>query len=215
MLNVHSIFGPTIQGEGTVTGVPSIFVRFSGCNMWSGEEKTRANSMCPFCDTDFLEGEQMEVDGIIETIQGLSGYKDGWYMVVLTGGEPLLQPHNDLKNLINILNALNYQTQIETNGSINSPLLKYIDIVTCSPKLPLEDCKINWGYVHNLKLLYPHPNPEIRPEQFNILDIVEKHLQPIDGPDYKENVKATIDKVYELGIAWKISLQTHKFMEVE
>ena len=215
MLNVHSIFGPTIQGEGTVTGVPSIFVRFAGWNMWSGEEKTRAKSMCPFCDTDFLEGKKMEAINVFETIQYLSGFKEGWYMVVLTGGEPLLQDIGELTRLVSILNSHGYTIQIETNGSIDSPLLKNIDIVTCSPKLPLEDCKINWGYVHNLKLLYPYPNPEIRPEQFNILDIVEKHLQPIDGPYYKENVKATIDKVYELGIAWKISLQTHKFMEVE
>ena len=215
MLNVHSIFGPTIQGEGTVTGVPSIFVRFAGCNMWSGEEKTRAKSLCPFCDTDFLEGEKMSSLGVLKRIRSLAGFKDGWYMVVLTGGEPLLQNKDSLEDLIDGLNQFNYTTQIETNGSIDSSLLKDIDIVTCSPKLPLEDCKINWGYVHNLKLLYPHPNSEIRPEQFNILDIVEKHLQPIDGPDYKENVKATIDKVYELGIAWKISLQTHKFMGVE
>lgn len=215
MLNVHSIFGPTIQGEGTVTGVPSIFVRFAGCNMWSGEEKTKDKSICPFCDTDFLKGNLMFPSQVLFSIRELADNKDGWYMVVLTGGEPLLQDKKSLQVLIQLLNDNNYPIQIETNGSINSPLLKDIDVVTCSPKLPIEDCKINWNYVHNLKLLYPLPNKDIRPENFNILDIVEKHLQPIDGPDYKDNVEATIKKVYELGIAWKISLQTHKFMGVE
>jgi organic radical activating enzyme len=221
MLLVKEIFGPTIQGEGETAGCPAIFIRFSGCNMWSGKPEDQAGSQCPFCDTDFADGEKIIVDRVVSEVLHLTKGKSNM-LVVLSGGEPLLQPEADLIDLIKQLHELGYTTQVETNGTVNKRLiLGMFDAVTCSPKLAPEECKIDWKYVTALKLLYPHPNPKITPEDFdNELsklnsDNIHRFLQPIDKQDTRINLfntNATIQKVKELGLPWRLSLQTHKII---
>ncbi len=107
---VKSIFGPTLQGEGSFSGTCTLFLRFAGCNRWSGLEKDRAKSFCKFCDTDFREGESLTAEKIVERLDALGGPK----RVVITGGEPTLQLDFEL---LSRLKASGYETHLETNGS--------------------------------------------------------------------------------------------------
>jgi len=204
--SVHNIFGPTIQGEGGMTGTVCHFVRLSGCNMWDGRPQTRADSTCPFCDTDFFSHTMMTADGIVGELDTLG--RKGW--VTISGGEPALQID---KNLIDALHNADYLVAIETNGT--KQVNAMVDYLTLSPKLPrertvVEDCD-------TLKLLYPHPNPLIRPEFFESIKAQDRYLQPIDTGDAKNNqinIQRTIDKLYTLN-GWRLSLQTHKYVGVE
>ncbi len=216
MLVVKEIFGITIQGEGIYAGVPSVFVRFGGCNMWSGNPETRAQSLCPFCDTDFEKGYTYTPNEVLLEVQKLIG-NSKVSTIVLTGGEPLLQRVSDLTELVRILNKEHYSVHLETNGTlaIPLPLIGMFDHITVSPKLPLERCKIQWKEVGCVKVLYPHPNPLITPEAFADLNIPYKYLQPIDVYDEVQNkthISNTVSKVKELGSEWAISLQLHKIL---
>ena len=204
--SVHNIFGPTIQGEGGMTGTVCHFVRLSGCNMWDGRASTREASMCPFCDTDFFSHTMKTAKAIVEELDSLG--RKGW--VTISGGEPALQVD---QNLIDTLHDADYLVAIETNGT--KQIKATVDYLTLSPKLPrgqtvVENCD-------TLKVLYPHPNPLIRPEFFEDINARIKYLQPIDAEDEKKNqinVQKTIDKLYTLD-GWRLSLQTHKYMGVE
>jgi len=209
-MKVKEVFGVTIQGEGTYAGHPAIFVRFSTCNMWSGKEADKATSFCPFCDTNFYGGTEYPPQTIYEKITEISN--DIPYIVVLSGGEPLLQRTEELLDLVKLLASANYPIHIETNGTIkiHKDLKSYIDHVTCSPKLPLEKCKIDWRDVDALKLLYPHTDTLITPEAFDNLPIFYKYLQPLDN---EKNMYIASKKVKELGNGWAISLQLHKFLK--
>lgn len=216
---VKEIFGPTIQGEGSQAGMTSIFIRFSGCNMWSGKAEHREKSMCPFCDTDFETGREMtalEIYMSIIDIINTSGIKNP--LIVFTGGEPLLQPHIELSELIDICQYKHWWTQLETNGSIDSKELAF-NYITCSPKQPADKLKIHPDAVQCLKLLHPHPNKDITPESMEeyFSEHVERYLQPIDTGDEKKNVHniaITLEKLYQLS-DWKLSLQTHKMIGVK
>lgn len=204
--SVHKIFGPTIQGEGGMTGTVCHFIRLSGCNMWDGRPETRSESTCPFCDTDFFSHTMITASTIIEQLNAQGRAK--W--VTISGGEPALQLD---QNLVDALHEAGYLVALETNGTklINAE----VDYLTLSPKLPrnetvVEDCD-------TLKLLYPHPNPLIRPEYFEDINAKDKYLQPIDTGNTKENqiiTQRTILKLYRLD-DWKLSLQTHKYAGVE
>jgi organic radical activating enzyme len=174
--------------------------------MWDGRPETRAASTCPFCDTDFLSHTMMTADGIVGELDTLG--RKGW--VTISGGEPALQID---KNLIDALHNADYLVAIETNGT--KQVNAMVDYLTLSPKLPrertvVEDCD-------TLKLLYPHPNPLIRPEFFEGIKAQDRYLQPIDtgnAVDNQINVQRTIDKLYTLN-GWRLSLQTHKYIGVE
>ena len=204
--SVHKIFGPTIQGEGGMTGTVCHFIRLSGCNMWDGRPETRGASLCPFCDTDFFSHTMMTADNIIEQLDSLG--RKGW--VTISGGEPALQLDEPL---VNSLHGAGYLVAIETNGT--KPIAGKVDYLTLSPKLSRRETVVT--DCDSLKLLYPHPNPLIRPELFNDINARDKYLQPIDtGNDQgnQVNVQRTIDKLYELD-GWRLSLQTHKYAGVE
>ncbi|MBR4565251.1 MAG: radical SAM protein [Paludibacteraceae bacterium] len=116
---VHEIFF-TLQGEGAHSGIPAVFVRFSGCNL-----------RCPWCDTDFAEYREMTAGAIVSEVQSLYDEpNERRKMCVLTGGEPSLQVD---KELVDALHAAGFYICIETNGT--RPLPEGIDWVTCSPKL--------------------------------------------------------------------------------
>jgi len=209
---VKEIFGPTIQGEAAMAGVPCRFVRFAGCNMWDGRPETRAASQCPYCDTDFYKGEMKTADEIVADLQQLRGSRTPW--VWLSGGEPMLQLD---RPLLKALTDWGYLCGLETNGTVFiEPYIEgLLQHIVCSPKVPRKDLMIRRATV--LKVLYPHPNPEITPEAMSDFEANVRFLQPIDvigDPEAsKRNLDATIAKIHQLR-GWRLSLQTHKLLGV-
>lgn len=206
---VKKVFGPTLQGEGTHVGRVVYFVRFAGCNRWTGLEKDREKSFCKFCDTDFRGGEPMTLLGILSALAALPGRPNN-RRVVLSGGEPTLQLDRDL---LHGFHKHSYEVHVETNGSQDiSTLEPWIDHVTVSPKQPRR--LTNLARAHALKLLYPLTDPEMSPDKWLGFNAREFFLQPVMDANYAENVKATVKYCTENPL-WRLSLQTHKILEVE
>lgn len=207
----------TLQGEGAQTGRASVFCRFSGCNLWSGLEKDRQKTVCPFCDTDFvgIDGEgggkfsnaRQLARAIIHTWpeapQQNTKHSAVPY-VVFTGGEPLLQLDSEL---IEHLHNAGFEVAVETNGTIKAP--EGIDWLCVSPKRA-DDLKQNSG--QELKLLYPRP--DLPPEQFASLNFKHFFLQAVDEPNVKDNLQKVVQYCLEHP-QWRVSLQTHKLLDVK
>lgn len=205
---VHKIFGPTIQGEGGMTGTVCHFLRLSGCNMWDGRPETRAASHCPFCDTDFFSHTMMTADEIVEELTLLQGLRYVEW-VTISGGEPALQIDQDLIDAISDY----YHVAVETNGT--KQLQAEVDYLTVSPKLPMSQTVVR--KCDSLKLLWPHPDPLIYPSAYNDIEAKERYLQPIEtGDPVKDaiNIQSAIHCLYTMQ-GWKLSLQTHKMIGVE
>ncbi|MCR9130165.1 MAG: 7-carboxy-7-deazaguanine synthase [Alphaproteobacteria bacterium] len=196
----------TVQGEGGQAGRPAVFLRFSGCNLWSGLERDRASAVCTFCDTDFVGtdgvngGKFTAAADLADAVSRLWPGGGAPY-VVCTGGEPLLQLDAPL---IDALHAAGFEIAVETNGTLEAPA--GIDWICVSPKstAPLKQTS-----GHELKLVYPQADAP--PEQFVDLDFAEFRLQPMDGPDQAANAQAA----YEYCLKhpqWRLSLQTHKWI---
>ena len=199
----------TLQGEGFHTGRPSIFVRFSGCNLWTGLEKDRATATCYWCDTDFvgtdgINGGKYTSTGIKNMILNLwpKNQRSKPY-VVCTGGEPLLQMDDDL---IFSMHDAGFEIGIETNGTLSPP--KNIDWVCVSPKAK-TDIKITKG--NELKIVYPQCG--VNPRMYENLDFEHFFIQPMDGEDQKEAIKESEEFIMKHPL-WKLSLQTHKIMGI-
>ena len=215
---VKEIFGPTIQGEGSETGAPAIFIRFGGCNMWNGLPQTRARSACPYCDTDFYGGDEMNAGAILERVLRLAQGQS--YLIVISGGEPLLQDHTELGTLLELLRIEGFQRAVETNGTVDAPdLYNLFDFITCSPKVPFEKMKIQKESVNTWKLLYPHPSIPMPPffayAQENKFSGQKFYLQPIEEgtkPHWESNTKAAAYIVKGQGFPWRLSIQTHKIL---
>ena len=198
----------TQQGEGKNTGKDFIFVRFSGCNLWSGQEKHRASAICTFCDTDFygtdgINGGKYQAGELIEKIKSLWISADSQIRVVLTGGEPLLQVD---KGLINALKTENIYIAVETNGTLEAP--DGIDWICMSPKANTE-IKLRKG--SEVKVVYPQKN--LNPDNFNVLDFKNFYIQPMDSENYEDNVSQSV-KYCMQNPNWKLSLQTHKILGI-
>lgn len=200
----------TIQGEGFHTGRAAVFCRFAGCNLWTGLEKDRAKAICYFCDTDFV-GTGGPGGGKFKTAQTLAAHVRTFWpegsgsqpYVVCTGGEPLLQLD---QALVETFHEEGFEIAIETNGTILPP--KGIDWICVSPKIGAE-LRLKQG--HELKLVYPQPGGE--PEQFLVLNFDHYSLQPMDGPNLKENTFRAVDYC-KAHPTWKLSTQTHKFLGI-
>ena len=202
----------TLQGEGVQTGVPAIFCRFSGCNLWSGKEEDRVRSVCGFCDTDFL-GTDGPLGGIFENAEELAESitevlptgvsTTAKPLVVLTGGEPALQADNAL---IEAIHRFGYKIAIETNGTL--PLPAGIDWVTVSPK---ANTKLAVQSGDELKIVYPQG--DISPESFENLDFKHFVLQPQDGKDLKKNIKACLMHCFAHP-RWRLGVQSHKIIGI-
>ncbi|GGI54623.1 7-carboxy-7-deazaguanine synthase [Oxalicibacterium solurbis] len=200
----------TLQGEGAQAGRPAVFCRFAGCNLWTGRESDRATAICRFCDTDFVgtdgEGGGKFADAIklAQTIDALwpASYAASKY-VVFTGGEPLLQLD---AALIDAMHAAGFEIAIETNGSL--PVPDGVDWVCVSPKIgaPLV---VRRG--SELKVVIPQKNQSLDDYE----DLVFDHffVQPMDGPQQEENTRLAID-VCKRNPKWKLSLQTHKLLQI-
>jgi len=199
----------TLQGEGARTGRPSVFCRFTGCNLWSGREKDRSTAVCNFCDTDFVGvdgpggGKFINALELSDAIEAFWPNEEPNKYVVFTGGEPGLQLD---KNVIDHLHLKNFEVAVETNGTLDLPL--NIDWLTVSPKAD-SILKIRTG--NELKLVYPQEN--VSPNSFEDLDFEIFYLQPMDNGDKDKNTQRTIQYCLE-NPKWKLSLQTHKYMGI-
>jgi len=201
----------TLQGEGARTGRAAVLCRFAGCNLWSGREEDKASSICNFCDTDFA-GTDGPGGGSFPTAHLLaeaawsawpSGRMGAIPYLVCTGGEPLLQLDEPL---VGAFHAAGFEVAVETNGTRPAP--PGIDWVCVSPKAGAE-CVLLSG--DELKLIYPQPGAE--PEKFSALRFSHFFLQPMDGPDLRQNADLAVRYCLEHP-QWRISLQTHKLLGI-
>ena len=215
---IREIFGPTIQGEGVHAGTPCVFVRFAGCNVWSGrlDDGSRERSACPYCDTDFFGGEKLHLAEIVASIHERAN-RDVT-MVVLSGGEPLLQVD---AALIDALTDEGWSVSIETNGLVAPKFGPDEDVwITLSPKGRPREIKIPLEMVDEIKLLVPG-GPGGSPEEWDraltgqamthlFLQPIAKDIPP--GGTYQWAVAETIGPTLAMAIAsgWRVSLQGHK-----
>jgi 7-carboxy-7-deazaguanine synthase len=199
----------TLQGEGARTGRSAVFLRFAGCNLWSGNERDRARAVCQFCDTDFV-GTDGPGGGRFEDASALARAvvekwprgQDARY-VVCTGGEPLLQIDSCLTDA---LHGSGFEIAIETNGTLLPPA--GLDWICVSPKAN-ADLKLRSG--NELKLVYPQEGAP--PERYAGLAFDHFFLQPMDGLEREANTRAAI--AYCLAHPqWRLSLQTHKLIGI-
>tara|TARA_R100001163_G_C5001698_1_gene150609 strand:+ start:191 stop:817 length:627 start_codon:yes stop_codon:yes gene_type:complete len=197
----------TLQGEGFNAGKRAVFVRFTGCNFWSGRELDRDTATCSFCDTDFvgtdgLNGGEYSATELVKKIEDVWGVDHSDKFVVFTGGEPTLQITSEL---VNDLKQCNYFTAIETNGS--NPIVADVDWVTVSPKT--ANVKVTSG--NELKLVYPQQT--ISPDVFANYSFNHFYLQPKDNDHFYDNAKITVQ--YCLNHPqWRLSIQTHKVVGI-
>ena len=188
LMKINEIFY-SLQGEGHYTGTPAVFVRFAGCNL-----------KCSFCDTDFTSFTEMTEDDIVREI--------GQYPtnhIVITGGEPTLQI---TASLVSKLHDAGKYVQIETNGTNVLPEGCNIDWVTCSPKYKA----VRLQHIDELKVVFEGQDMS----QYDYLTASEYRLQPCDTQDEgknKEILRQTIDFILK-NPKWKLSLQTHKILNV-
>lgn len=195
----------TLQGEGANTGRPAVFLRFAGCNLWSGREEDRSSAICQFCDTDFVGGSKFATAKLLadEVATQWLGNGTSKRFVVCTGGEPLLQLDAPL---IESLHQLGFEIAIETNGTLEVP--PGLDWICVSPKAGtvIRQCSGN-----ELKLVFPQQG--ITPAELERLDVDHFFLQPMDGPEVEQNT-ALAARYCREHPRWRLSLQTHKLLGI-
>jgi 7-carboxy-7-deazaguanine synthase len=197
----------TLQGEGMQAGRRAVFLRFAGCNLWSGRERDRAAADCSFCDTDFVgtdgvNGGRYEVEPLADKVDALwqSGERK---LVVVTGGEPLLQLD---AVLIEALHARGFEIAVESNGTLPAPT--GIDWLCVSPKAGTQVVQRSGD---ELKLVWPQPG--IDPAEMAAWDFDHFLIQPMDGADAAAALEQSIAFVMDHP-GWELSLQTHKLIGV-
>ena len=200
----------TIQGEGYHTGRPAVFLRFTGCNLWTGLEEDRKSAICNFCDTDFV-GINGPGGGKFTSSKKLADHTLSFWpkdsksipFVVCTGGEPLLQIDN---NFITSFHDVGFEIAVETNGTIIPP--NGLDWICVSPKIG-SNLKLKAG--DELKFVYPQKGKD--PKEFENLSFKYFSLQPMDNLNKVANTKKTIEYCHN-NPHWSMSLQTHKFLGI-
>jgi len=198
----------TLQGEGAQAGRPAVFIRFAGCNLWSGREADRAEAVCRFCDTDFvgMDGEGGGRFGAAAALAAAAAALwpgGGAPYAVCTGGEPLLQIDAPL---IEALHARGFEIAVETNGTIAAPA--GLDWICVSPKSIAPLAQVSGD---ELKLVFPQDDAP--PSRFEALAFKRFYLQPMDGPAREANTKAALDYCRSHP-QWRLSLQTHKLLGI-
>jgi 7-carboxy-7-deazaguanine synthase (Cx14CxxC type) len=200
----------TLQGEGARTGRAAVFLRFAGCNLWSGLERDRARAVCQFCDTEFVGTDGPGGGKFADAAALARAVREKWPRgqhgkpyVVCTGGEPLLQLD---KALIDALHEQGFEVGIETNGTLLPP--PSVDWICVSPKANAE-LALKRG--NELKLIFPQDGAA--PERYAGLAFENFYLQPMDSPAREENTRAATE--YCLAHPqWRLSLQTHKLIGI-
>lgn len=195
----------TLQGEGAQAGRRAVFLRFSGCNLWTGREQDRATADCRFCDTDFVgmdgeNGGRYDADTLAAQVEALWG-AGGARLVVLTGGEPLLQLDG---TLIDALHGRGFEVALETNGTL--PVPAEVDWICVSPK---AGTNVVQKHGNELKLVWPQAG--ISPDELLEWDFDHFLIQPMDCADSAASLAAAVAFVME-DPRWRLSLQTHKIL---
>jgi len=195
----------TLQGEGMQAGRRAVFLRFAGCNLWTGREQDRASAQCTFCDTDFVgmdgeNGGRYEARALADTVASLWGQGER-PLVVMTGGEPLLQADPEL---IDALHARGFEVAVETNGTQVAPA--GLDWICVSPK---GSNPVVQRSGDELKLVWPQAG--IDPAELLGWDFRHFIIQPLDGPDRTASLQAAIDLVMAEP-RWRLGVQTHKLI---
>jgi len=200
----------TLQGEGAQAGRAAVFLRFAGCNLWSGREEDRASATCRFCDTDFVGVDGPGGGRFPDAAALAAAVAAAWEaprpdrgraLVVCTGGEPLLQLDAPL---VDALHAEGFDVAVETNGTRTPP--RGVDWVTVSPKAGAE-LVVTAG--DELKLVFPQAGAE--PARYEALPFRTFFLQPMDGPERERNTAAAA--AYCLAHPrWRLGLQAHKLV---
>jgi 7-carboxy-7-deazaguanine synthase (Cx14CxxC type) len=204
----------TLQGEGIQAGRPAVFLRFSGCNLWSGRDADRARaagSCGKWCDTDFVGTDGPGGDRYPSAVELSRAAHERWQgslhaaaakpFVVCTGGEPMLQLD---RALIEALHEHGFEVAIETNGTL--PVPPEVDWICVSPKAGAPLMQRSGS---ELKLVFPQP--ELLPEVLEELAFEHFLLQPLDGPERSANARLAAKYCLEHP-RWRLSLQLHKLL---
>jgi 7-carboxy-7-deazaguanine synthase (Cx14CxxC type) len=197
----------TLQGEGVQSGSRAVFLRFAGCNLWSGREQDRAAAQCNFCDTDFVGtdgeggGKFADAAQLADHVLATWGEGEDRRLVVITGGEPMLQLD---RTLVDTLHDHGFRVAVESNGTL--PAIDGIDWLCISPKAGTEVVQRSGD---ELKLVWPQAG--VDPAELEGWDFRNLLIQPRDCEDRKEALDAAIRLVMERP-RWRLSLQTHKLI---
>ena len=197
----------TLQGEGVQAGSRAVFLRFAGCNLWSGREEDRAAAQCNFCDTDFVGtdgeggGKFADSETLARHVEKLWGAGDQGRLVVITGGEPMLQLDCAL---IDALHRRGFRVSIETNGTL--PAAEGLDWVCVSPKAGTEVVQRSGD---ELKLVWPQEG--IDPAELEKWDFRHFLVQPMDCAQREAAIEASIRLAMERP-KWRLALQAHKIV---
>ncbi|WP_205480934.1 7-carboxy-7-deazaguanine synthase [Sphingomonas arenae] len=196
----------TLQGEGVQSGSRAVFLRFAGCNLWSGREQDRANAQCRFCDTDFVGtdgeggGKFADAQDLADHVERLWGDGHEQRLVVVTGGEPMLQLD---QALIGALHKRGFRVAAESNGTLPAAPVDWLCI---SPK---AGTKVVQRSGDELKLVWPQDG--IDPAELESWDFRHFLVQPMDCAD----ARGAIQSAVALAMArprWRLSLQAHKIV---
>lgn len=222
----------TLQGEGAWAGRPAVFVRFAGCNLWTGEaadrdrDAARSGADCPlWCDTDFRKAgsARLSAEALVGEMRRVADGPEPIRFCVLTGGEPLLQADGAL---VRALHAAGFVVAVETNGTValrdafGGNEAAWPDWVVCSPKLP-ED-RLALERMDELKLVVPDYRPEayarfaerLREHRLGGVPVRYRWLQPEDGPRREAAARLAVALALDHP-AWRVSVQTHKLLGVD
>ena len=197
----------TLQGEGVQSGSRAVFLRFAGCNLWSGREQDRATAECRFCDTDFVGtngeggGKFGSAEKLAEQVARLWGNSEEQRLVVITGGEPMLQLDDAL---VDALHARGFRVAVETNGTL--PAVGGVDWICVSPKGGTDVVQRKGN---ELKLVWPQEG--IDPVELETWSFDHFLVQPMDCAEREAAVEAAIRLAMERP-KWRLSLQAHKVL---
>ena len=197
----------TLQGEGVQSGSRAVFLRFAGCNLWSGREVDRATAVCRFCDTDFVGtdgaggGKFAEAEMLAGQVERLWGEGLSERLVVVTGGEPMLQFD---ASLLEALHARGFRVAMESNGTIAAEPRP--DWLCISPKAGSVVVQQSGD---ELKLVWPQEG--INLDALEKWDFANHLIQPMDGNNREAALAASI-AIVMVRPKWRLALQTHKIV---
>ena len=195
----------TLQGEGVQAGSRAVFLRFAGCNLWSGREQDRATAQCTFCDTDFVGtdgeggGKFRSPRALADDVEAIWGGGAERRLVVVTGGEPMLQLD---EALVEALHERGFRVAAESNGTL--PAVRGIDWLCISPK---AGTNVVQRAGDELKLVWPQAG--IDPAELEQWSFDHFLVQPMDCAERDAALQAAIGLAMERP-RWRLSLQAHK-----
>ena len=195
----------TLQGEGVQAGSRAVFLRFAGCNLWSGREQDRTEAQCRFCDTDFVGtdgeggGKFSGADELAAHVEKMWGGGEERRLVVITGGEPMLQLDT---SLIDALHDRGFRVAVESNGTL--PATPGIDWLCVSPKAGTDVVQRSGD---ELKLVWPQDGMD--PAEVEGWSFDHFLVQPMDCEARDQAMQAAVQLAMERP-KWRLSLQAHK-----